>query len=305
MPNNPLSTFRAVEPPFAGFQAAAGLASVPFVLNAVSGSAVTAAGTDSVAQTFPLESVVVDRYIPWTYRTRASCYPVSIPNAYDRVYIFPLYMFATTPGKTGATGATTDVPTVAWFNAASSSYTGPAVQPFGRFPQTYNVSSSGGNLNRRLPSDVIRAGGTTPYPDIDSLGLWTPLPVYATNALTANGKASAASAFATPNTISRNVGATVGVGNTYFLPNDLTISNAGTTAVTTAGGDYAAASSGIYLVGAGAEFSLQGCEELVVSITAPQTNPPQYVVKGQTTSGTGAAFGTVTAYTFLMGVFLG
>jgi hypothetical protein len=166
---------------------------------------------------------------------------------------------------------------------------------------------AGGNLNRRLPSDIIRANGTTPYPDIDSVGLWSPLMPYATNALNANGKATTASTFAAPNTIPRNVGTTVGVGSTYFLPNDLTIANAGTSAVSTSTGDYAASTTTnpTYLCGAGTEFLLQGCEELVVSITAPQTTPPTFIVKAQTVTGTGSAYGTVTGHTFLMGVFLG
>lgn len=352
MPNNPLSTFRAVEPPFAGFQAAANLASKPFVLQHVrssevayaptggaagSGTAVTA-WASITAQAFTLPTLDADRTLPWVAREKSWIYPVSVPNAYDRVYIFPVYMLdrvplhvvqISTPGTGTATTTVTDsYPTnLPVFAAPTNAYTAPVILPYGMFPETRGSSASGALLNTRFPDDLIAASNSRAQAiaATRTYGLWNALMPYASNFSTGNGNSVASSA-TNPVSLARYTvpGTSTNIGAGYYLPNDLSVSPtvASTTGAMAANNAQFAASSSnqTYLAGLGLEFSLQGCSELVVTTLINPSNIPQWTASSTGlplvagTSGSdpvvngnapGTYYPTVASNYFLMGVFLG
>jgi hypothetical protein len=177
MPNTPLQTFRAVEPANYGFGAAATLASRPFVLNHCTytftgaGSAVT-----TQAVTFNAATADANRFIPWLARnfdnpaTTGSYYPVRVPQAYDRIYVFPMYRTSTDDTQVNANAVT----------LTQSSYDAPRVFPMGLFPETrdYTTSNPNNPLNAVIPEDVIRKGYPTHVSNADyntrTHGIWSP-----------------------------------------------------------------------------------------------------------------------------------
>jgi hypothetical protein len=312
MPNNPLSTFRAVEPPFAGFQAAAGLASVPFVLSwcktSLTGAAGTATGTlthlastgtTTIGQGWDLTNtptgitVDVDRAIPWLAREKSEIYPAAIPNAYDRVYIFPLYIIeGTTAGATLTPPLTT------------ATHTGPSILPFGLLPGTRGAATAAALNDRgtRFPDDLIASQAAPLRYDYSTRtnGSWIVLPPYASNFMT-NNAATVTNNESLPGSGARittnTANGTLGLG--YRFNSDYTISKSaglnGTAGQPTASGNarFAASSS---LTGSGMEFSLQGTQELVV---VPQGFPSTLT---WTTAANAEPF---RVHMFMMGVFLG
>lgn len=356
MPNNPLSTFRAVEPPFAGFSAAAGLASVPFVLHHVrtevaytpsggaagSGTAVTAWANIS-STSFPNVGKTATRFMPWVNRLDSAVYPVAIPNAYDRVYIFPVFMLDRTPlhavSTSTADGVTTTTITDTFATnlpviSSPISYLAPSIIPYGLFPETRNAGSGGTMTKSRLPDDLIRAasGVAVPLSGVKENGLWGVLPPYASNFTTLNTLSVAGTAAAPTSggryVVSRTASSETNVlGNGYALPSDFSISNSTTSnlAVTAGASGAAPAASGTtasdatYVTGAGLEFSLQGCTELVVAHAVDHSglaftaNAAGIPLLAGTAAGPPATNGNVegtyypkvAANYFLMGVFLG
>jgi hypothetical protein len=294
MPNTPLQTFRAVEPANYGFGAAATLASRPFVLNHCTytftgaGSAVT-----TQAVTFNAATADANRFIPWLARnfdnpaTTGSYYPVRVPQAYDRIYVFPMYRTSTDDTQVNANAVT----------LTQSSYDAPRVFPMGLFPETrdYTTSNPNNPLNAVIPEDVIRKGYPTHVSNADyntrTHGIWSPLPPYASNFSTSNGELAVGG---TNNPVS--FGRTgVGTGTAYALPDDLTISKAGSSQLLLNNAFFVGGNAAY--IGMGHEYQTMGCEEIVLSIgaipsnlqlAAPGTNGKVYVV-----------------HWFMMGVLLG
>lgn len=352
MPNDPLKTFRAVEPANWGFGASATIASKPFVLQHVrstevaytptggtagSGNAVTA-WASITSQSFTLPTLDADRTLPWVAREKSWIYPVSVPNAYDRVYIFPVYMLdrvplrvvqTSTPTTGTATTTVTDsyptnLPVIA---AATNTYTAPTILPYGMFPETRGSSAVGGLLNTRLPDDLITASNprAQPIAATRTYGLWNALMPYASNFNSGNG-GSVASSATNPVSLARYTvpSTSVNIGAGYQLPNDLSVSptvSAATAAMTTTNPQFAVSTSNqTYLAGLGLEFSLQGCSELVVTTLINPTGLPTWTASSTGlplvagTSGSdpvvngnaaGTYYPTVASNYFLMGVFLG
>lgn len=352
MPNDPLKTFRAVEPANWGFGASATIASKPFVLQHVRSSDVPytptggAAGSGTPvsawanigAQNFPSLTLDADRTLPWLARAMSQIYPVSVPNAYDRVYIFPVYMLDRVPlhvvqTSTPVSGSVTTTITDSYptnlpvIGAATNTYQAATILPYGMFPETRGSSAVGSLLNTRLPDDLITASNpkAQPIAATRTYGLWNALMPYASNFNSGNG-GSVASSATNPVSLARYTvsGTSTNIGAGYQLPNDLSVSPSpsGSSAMSSTNAQFAASlpTNQTYLTGLGLEFSLQGCSELVV---VPLINPsgvPTWTANATglpTLTGTngtdpvvngnaaGTYYPTVAANYFLMGVFLG
>ena len=297
MPNDPLRTFRKVEPANWGFGASATISSQPFVLYHV--RQLVALGTGgaaatNVAPTWP--TLTTTRFLPWTARLADACYPVAVPNAYDRVYIHPVFTLDT-DDTAGLANVTITAPT--------TTYIPGIIMPFGLVPESRNYSTSG-KLNpvdgTRFPEDLIAAAsaGTATVPanfNTRTNGHWMHLAPYASSFATNNGiKAVGSDTNPTHYGRAANSGGVV-TGTGYQLPNDFTISTATTSALTATGTTGAAAAATQVIFGQGVEFATSGTEELVVSLGS---NPAGVLFNHPNTAGK-----SYYANYFLMGVFLG
>lgn len=280
MPNAPLQTFRAVEAANYCFGASVSLASRPFVLyhqRVTIASTGTAVGGAGLALSFT--TLATNRFFPWVNRVANGFYPVTVPNAYDRIAIHNL--FTTDSNDTLITNSSI-VPGV---------FSGGIVIPMGLAPETRGCSLTVGN-GPRLPEDLVRDIVPTNLQSVDTRtnGHWLTLPPYAVNFSTNHGVLAVGS---TTNAVhyGRNV---AGTGNAYALPDDFTISNSVATDLGTAQG--AAGTSGQIISGGTIEYATMGCSEIVVSIGA---NP----VLNYLNDGTA---GKTYGYNwFVMGMFLG
>ena len=310
MPNTPLQTFRSVEPANYAFGSSATLASEPFVLYHQRGTVLTTTAS-SQTLTYPsfTGAALGTRFQPWTVRDQDNHYPVEIPNAYDRVFVYPMFVMDTINGATGDTGATTAVPVGYSIAAPGATYTAPFIMPFGLFPGSRANNTTRNAGHRRLPWDLIRQANPSAVitPDPATTGCWTVLPPYASNFTTSNGLATAVGSFTAPVSTPRTTnGSTSGTGAPYQLPPDFSTGlTASVSALTNATGQYAATTTSMVFNGAGVEFSTMGCDELVVSLVKEPTNFPAVTVSAMTVSGTGATHGKIAMNFFLMGVFLG
>ena len=283
MPNTPLQTFRTVEGAHCGFTAAATLASQPFVLHHQQVYTLTAADTAAVVKgALSYETLSANRFQPWTLRNLDSCYPVKIPNAYNRVYVFPMFV--------GATDDTTaaNMPTLTVTN-----YVSPYIMPFGMFPQTrsYSASNKLNPLEYRFPDDIIAAAAPTHTPGHSTRtnGIWSVLPSYGLNATNTNGVIAT-------NSSSTGFGrAILGAGASYLLPDDVSISLSTTSAITASDSQLA---SGPVVIGMGQEYQTLGCEELAVALGS---NPSGISVN----IAAKVSARVYRVHFFLMGVFLG
>jgi len=322
MPNNPLKTFRTVEPANYGFGSSATLASRPFVLyhqtkdevlNATAGtaSAVTFAGATHVNKT--------SKCIPWIIKDADQVYPVAVPNAYDRLYVFPMYVVEQDVARTSANYVHIGINEV-----SGGLYVPPIVFPFGRFPETAGLTTAN-KLNEtqyRIPDDLISANplGSNSATNLNTRanGLWTVLPPYGTNFTTSN-KQNVVVSSTDPSAVARIQvgGQTSFVGNAFKLPVDLSISPTLAAALTTtsttatigfagysvafldaaAGNPFPASQEGV-AIGQGIEYQTMGCDLIVVS---PQSLPESVRVAPRGS----LAGATVRVHWFLMGVFLG
>lgn len=307
MPNTPLQTFRTVEPANYAFGSSATLASRPFVLYHQRGTEVSTQSGATTSVSYPSFTGVLDasRFQPWTVRSQNQHYPVMIPNAYDRVFIYPMYVLDTTNGQTGATGSTTPV-SVGSSIAAPSTYTAPWIAPFGRFSESKDGAISVNSGHRQLPWDVIRKVNPNAVitPDPSTAGCWTLLSPYASNFTTSSGILTAAATVS--NQIS-HLRAMAGIGNAYQLPPDLTVGLSADTVSEVGNGNsrFAATTTSMIFNGAGIEYTTAGCEELVVSLIKAPANLPAVTLDTMSVSGTGAVQGKAALNFFLMGVFLG
>jgi hypothetical protein len=310
MPNTPLQTFRTVEPANYAFGSSATLASQPFVLYHQRGTELTTSGSSqTLAYPSFTGAALGTRFQPWTVRDQNNHYPVVIPNAYDRVFVYPMYVMDTINGATGATGATTPVSVEYSIAVPGNSFTAGFIMPFGLFPDSRLNPNTRNAGHRRLPWDLIREANpsATITPNPLTSGCWTALPAYASNFTTSNGLATAAGTFAAPVSTPRTTRTTTsGTGAAYQFPPDLSTGlTCSGSALTNATGQYAATTNSMVFNGAGLEFSTMGCEELVVSLVKEPENLPAVTVSAMTVSGTGAANGKIAMNFFLMGVFLG
>lgn len=279
----PLQTFRAVEGASPAFTAGVSLASQPFVLHHQQVASVTAASTAALTtQAFSYETLANDRFFPWNLRTASSCYPVKVPNAYTRVYIYPLWITSTND---------TTAANMPFFEVGS--YAAPYIMPYGLFPETRGHTTFS-KLNPkcyRFPDDVVTAANTsdTVSSPTRTNGLWSVLPPYGTNATTSNGVLTTGAG----NTFGRATGL---VGAAYMLPDDLSISSSSGNTPLAAG--TPALSNSFQMMGMGHEYQTLGTEEIVVALGS---NPSGL------TLGTTACVATkiYRAHFFLMGVFLG
>ena len=269
MPNNPLVTFRAVEPSNPGFTAAVGLTSAPFVLQHYRSFIGATASAQATAAAVTI-TLAADRFMPWINRTSNNVYPVAVPNAYDRVYIFPMLCLDTTPSSDA-----TPVPTTGSINILTN-YAPPMIIPFGLLPETRGAGTGGKLLKSRLPDDLITAAAPSATPQFSTRtnGLWMPLMPYASNFTTNNAQITLASSTYS-SSVPRNLVTGAGIGNGYMLPRDAAISMGSTSAATAALPDIVANSSGT----SGAVIDAQ---------------------TGSTLTGAGVGFNF-----FLMGMFLG
>jgi hypothetical protein len=297
MPNAPLKTFRAVEPANWGFGSTATLASQPFVLahnyvtytsNATTGTVTPTASTGTTATGAGWESqapgnmtVNANRCLPWLARDLDGIYPVAVPNAYDRVYIFPMYTIQ---------GAAASI-------ALASTTIAPYIIPFGLAPDTrgYTDVNKLNPLIARFPEDLIGAltpptGGAGHGVNFRTNGAWVPLPPYASNFVSANSTVDNSYTNSSPASFARDVAGKFGAG--FQLPDDVTISTS-TTAVMNATAVQHAASP--VIVGAGIEYSTMGSQEIVA---VPMTHPSTL-----TWNATNAT--QFRVHWFLMGMFLG
>lgn len=318
MPNTPLQTFRSVEPANYAFGSSATMASRPFVLSwlrsptytstAASGNitAVTTTNTDALGvgwnssapntgASAPLWNA--DRCLPWVARNMEHIYPVKVPNAYDRIYIFPMFCIEARAGAS-------------ILAAVSGAYVGPSAIPFGLIPETRGYTTTGKmdpSLSR-LPDDILDpfiaanpiessgASAVSSLPSTRTNGLWTTLPPYSANFTTSN--VTNANSETAPSHIARSTVGTNGkVGSAYAFPADASISKAiGTSASTVMTATHAQHATGPVIVGGGLEFQLLGCEELILSpIVGPGTIT-------WTVANSGDKF---RIHWFMMGVFLG
>lgn len=323
MPNTPLQTFRAVEPANYGFGAAATLASTPFVLYHLRGSQVTASNSTTTIVTAISFGGGVDlasRMQPWTVRTQNNHYPVKVPEAYDRIYIFPMWVLDTTDGLSGtaaevAAGTATKVP-VTWSVAApGTNYAAGMVMPYGMFPQTRDYGNTIGAVGtglaqRRLPLDVIKKfnPSASTVPNLQTTGIWQPLYPYASNYAGSNGLATSGGSFATPVATPRSTassGSGPGIGAPYQLPPDLSVGFSVTSTLSNTASGYTATSTSGVFCGAGVEFSTMGCEEVVASLITAPANAPAITLDANLVDGDGATLGKAAQNFFLMGVLLG
>jgi hypothetical protein len=283
MPNDPLKTFRTVEPAHFGFGSMASQASQPFVLHHQELVSVTSSGgapATGVAATYAALSA--DRFVPWDLRTASSCYPVSVPNAYDRVYIFPAFA---TSWSGGSVAPSVEIGT----------YVAPSIVPFGLTPQTRNFSTSNklNPLLHRLPDDIITGANAAQVNtgfNLRTNGFWIPLSAYASNFSTSNGLLSAAGSTNPTHFLRGQTGA----GSAAFLPNDFSLSSSTTTAISTS--DSQKANSKV-VVGLGTEFQTMGSEEIVVALGSN----PSGITLGHPNENTQV----YKLHFFLMGIFLG
>lgn len=317
MPNTPLQTFRSVEPANYGFGSSATMASRPFVLswlrtqtftsNAGTGTVLNATSTGTTATsngwndsgpntggTLPLLNA--DRCLPWVARNMEHIYPVKVPNAYDRIYIFPMYCIE---ARTGASIS----------GSVNSLYVGPSAIPFGLIPETrgYTTTGKADPLLSRLPDDLLDpfiaanpiessgAPAVSSLPSTRTNGLWTTLPPYSANFTTSN--VTNANTESAPSHIARStIGSTGKIGAAYNFPADISISKATINAANPMIPTNVRVENGPVVVGSGLEFQILGCEEIVLSpIIAPGTM--NWVVA---TSGD-----KFRIHWFMMGVFLG
>jgi hypothetical protein len=297
MPNEPLQTYRAVDPVGYHFGSIATTASQPFVLNHFASP--TVLGTAALQANVPVafnagDFLTASRFLPWVSRDYdtpltggGAYYPVRVPNAYDRIYIFPMYYIV------GSASVS------AW--GTLGGYSAPYILPMGLTPQTRGFTDVN-KMNPKLyrfPEDIPEVNGYTRHTgtySIRSKGLWIPLSSYATNALTNNGFMGAATA-----TDARSFGRSVaGTGTTYKLPNDLSISNAAGAALTEAANQYAAGTAGTAqppIIGMGLEFQTHGCEEIVCCIGSVPTGFTLNIPIGNNQAH--------RVEMFMMGMFLG
>jgi len=308
MPDTPLKTFRAVEPANWGFGATATIASQPFVLYHARNTPQNASTSATTALTGPANTNVLaaSRFQPWTSKTLSTHYPVAVPNAYDRVYIFPMYVVETTNGTDTATPIANQVATTFSIASPGTSYAAPLIMPFGRLAQSRDNALVPDTL-RRLPYDLIRRANPNAVTlDGYNQGIWTALPSYASNFLTSNGLATTVGTFGAPVSTPRTTASGLGIGAGYQLPPDLGVGiAAGANAVSNTASDFAATtgSGTATVIGAGLEFSLMGCEELVVNPLTVPANFPTVTLSTQT--GQTGSVGSGALNWFLMGVFLG
>jgi hypothetical protein len=295
MANEPLQNFRAVEPANYGFGASATIASQPFVLNHCS---VTESGTATpiagAALTFNAGITGdTNRFLPWVSRTNTNqettgaYFPVKVPNAYDRIYIFPMYCTSTDAEAENV-------------GIGAGTLTGPYVIPMGLAPQTRGFSTSNKLNDRisRVPDDIL----AKEYPDevyttLDSRtnGIWNPLLPYSSNFSTSSG-AWNVTGTNNPTSFGRaSYGATPSVGSGYQLPPDFTISVNDGGAFTS--GDSALVNPMPFITGVGIEYQTMGAEEIVCCLGAPPTGFTRYHP-----STTGKQY---TYHWFTMGMFLG
>lgn len=297
MPNAPLKTFRAVEPANWGFGSTATLASQPFVLahNYVTYTATgtatgtvltsTSTGTNSTTTGWHSQSpgnmvTNANRCLPWLARDFDGIYPVAVPNAYDRVYIFPMY---TIQG---------DAASIAF----STTTAAPFVIPFGLAPDTrgYTDVNKLNPLIARFPEDLIGAltpptGGAAHGVNFRTNGAWVPLPPYASNFVSANSIVD--NSYSTsPASFARDINPRFGAG--FQLPDDVSISTSNTGVMGPTAVQHVASP---VIVGAGIEYSTMGSQEI---IAVPMTHPS--TLTWNATSGT-----QFRVHWFLMGMFLG
>jgi hypothetical protein len=299
MPNEPLQTYRAVEPANWGFGASATLCSQPFVLahNYVSLTANTGTATGTVlpsTSTGTTNAAIgwdtqapgnmvkdVSRCLPWLARDFNGIYPVAVPNAYDRILIFPMY---TIEGQ----AATLLAPTT--FDA-------PAFIPFGLLPETRGFTDVN-KLNpkiARFPEDLIAtltppSGSTGHGINLRTNGAWVPLHPYGSNYLSSNQATENTYAASSPSAFARDTAPALGLG--YRLPSDVSISTSTGTTMSATNTSHAASN---LIVGAGIEYNTIGSKEIVA---VPVTHPSS--LTWAVTSGT-----PFRVHWFLMGAFLG
>lgn len=292
MPNEPLQTYRAVDPVGFHFGSIATTASQPFVLNHFTSTSHATAGATNQAMTFSSSAHNADRFVPWIARdfdnstTTGAYYPVAVPNAYDRILIFPMYRLIRSAAAPGLSFGT------------ATGYVPPFILPMGLTPQTRGFTDVN-KLNPKLyrfPDDVPtdsnyeRVSGSY---NIRTQGLWIPLAPYATNGLTSNGTMSVAG-----NTDPRSFGRNpvVGTGTAYHLPADLSISKATTSGLALANAQVATGSADT-MIGMGLEFQTHGCQEIVCSLGS--------IPVGITITDTALNGVARRVELFLMGMFLG
>ena len=296
MPNTPLQVFRTVEPANYAFGATATLASSPFVLYHVR-SSTAHTNSDQLAATFPAPTISPTRFLPWVNRLDDSVYPVKIPAAYDRIYVFPMLVLDTVPNTAG-----TPVIPVAFINDLAG-WIPPQIIPFGLLPETKNTSLGGKMQQALIPDDVIRTKQplATPQFSVREHGMWMPLPTYASNFTTSNVSTALHSATAF-SSVPRNLVTGAGVGGAYALPRDVSISNSTAASTTLADPKIAAYTSSVKgpMIGQGLEFATTGCQEIVLSLASAPVYPT-YTIN----AGTAGVNGAVGANFFMMGVFLG
>ena len=310
--NTITKNFRAVEPANWGFGASSAMSSQPFVVHhqrllirtntsgttAIASTNAITAGESSTTMTVSGSATATTgatTFQPWALRSSdTKTYPIAIPNAYDRVLLFPMFI----------TDSTAPIaPELLTFVAPPTSYTAGAILPFGLLPQTRD-SSTVNRMNENgphLPNDLISKinPSTTLNFDTRTHGLWVPLAPYATNFVTGNGQIATAAAGTASHLGRHNASSSVdAIGTGYFLPNDFTISTA-TTGLTISLLEAAAGATSM-ITGHGIEFQTQGCEELIVSVIALPTN-----LTCSTATVVPEANSTYSVNYFLMGVFVG
>jgi hypothetical protein len=292
MPNDPLQTFRYVEPANWGFGATSTMASQPFVLYHDRVSIGVGTGTPGSNIGPSWSSLGTNRFYPWVQRTLDRVYPVKVPNAYDRIYIHPVFAVDTDDTANFANVN---------FTAPTTTFVMPFIIPFGLLPETRGYSTAN-KFNAvdgtRFPDDLLVKAGAVNYPSSQlatrTNGHWLPLPAYASNFSTNSG-VKTAGGDTNPTHYGRaanSAGTSTGTG--YQLPNDFTISASGSAALSTSA---TAAATTQYISGQGAEFATMGTEEIVVSLGS---NPAGVLMNHPGTVGQ-----IYYANFFLVGCFLG
>jgi len=226
-------------------------------------------------------AVNANRCLPWLARDLDGIYPVAVPNAYDRVYIFPMYTIQ---------GAAASI-------ALASTTIAPYIIPFGLAPDTrgYTDVNKLNPLIARFPEDLIGAltpptGGAAHGVNFRTNGAWVPLPPYASNFVSANSTVDNSYANSSPASFARDIAGKFGAG--FQLPDDVTISTSTTTVMNATAVQHAASP---VIVGAGIEYSTMGSQEIVA---VPMTHPSTL-----TWNATNAT--QFRVHWFLMGMFLG
>jgi hypothetical protein len=236
--------------------------------------------------------VDADRALPWVMRNHDWIYPVKVPNAYDRIYIFPIYTIEAR--ATSSLRLTVD-------NAINA-----AVLPFGLFPETrrHTTSNTLVDTGSRFPDDLMDrlliadpVESTAPLavsnlPSTRTNGIWNVLPPYSANFTTSHFTNT--NSEVSPSHIARSTVGTNGkIGSAYKLPSDSSISKSTTTVYQSTNSRI---TTGPVVVGQGLEFQTLGTEEIVaVPVMAPATIT-------WTVPAVGDKF---RLHWFLMGVFLG